>query len=171
MSKLDSEILGRIAGDYTKLVKGVLDSEDRDRFSLAIKICERARNLLALESPRVGDFDRQIDENNEIAMRGGGIINGVPFGGGYGDNGEIMRHMVEIAREALERKRNPAGELNDIIMARDALRASGETTDDLDGRIRALRAEIAGVGSLVVVGDNALAGAGAGAGLLEGGTP
>lgn len=158
-AKLDQEIVKNIAAQYTQLIKTVLDSDARDRFNLAIKICERARNLLALDSPRVSDFDRQLDENNEVTMNGGGVGAAIYgghmrniIGGGFGDNAEMMRQLVDAATSSMTTtRRDPPKELNELLSARVMLRADGENVDDLDAKIRSLRAEITG-GATVIVG-------------------
>jgi hypothetical protein len=100
----------------------------------------QASSFQSLNGTRVEDFDDQDPD--------GGIVLGNQMGRvlrqgvGFGDQAEMLRVIVDSFKDINNKKRSPTAEISELLDLRRNLKLDGETTDDIDARIKTLRKEI-----------------------------
>lgn len=140
--KLDETIVARILSDFAALIKGAAESQERGRFSAIQSIARQATDFQLFSANRLSDYDALTDSDGGIVLNGG---IGQVVGRGFGDQAEMYRTLIDSLKEMATKRRDvsPAAELSELISVRRELKLDGETTDDIDTRIKTLRKEIA----------------------------
>lgn len=136
--KLDPDATKRILDDFALLIKLAADSPERSRFHTISTLAMQANSFQRLETPQVGDFDN-VDPDGGIVL-GNGAGRAILGHGGYGDQAEMLRVIIDSFKDI--RKRSPTTEISELLDLRRSLKLDGETTEDIDARIKALRKEI-----------------------------
>jgi len=156
--KLDEVLVTRVLGDFAMLIKSAAESTEKGRFTTIVALAKQAQHFQQLSSSRIGDFDAIDYEGGIIQNAQVGYINGAPLGGGFGDQAEMMRTLIDSLKDINARRQSPAVELNELLSVRRTLKDDGEPTEDIDTRIKTLRKEIANGNTSTVVRSQLLRG-------------
>lgn len=140
--KLDQTIIDRVLGDFATLIKSAAESSERGRFHMITELARHAQDFQRFNGARVDDFDKPgtIDLGYQGAVIGGHPVNP---GGGFGDQAEMIRTLIDSIKDLNTKRQSPAQQLKDLLDVRAALKQqSTESTDDIDQQINRLREEI-----------------------------
>jgi hypothetical protein len=142
MMKLDEAVVARILGDFAVLIKSAAESQERGRFSAIQSLARQAMDFQLSSVNRLSDYDALSDPDGGIVMGGGGQAVRL---GGFGDQAEMYRTLIDSLKDMANKRTavSPAVELNELLAVRRSLKEDGETTEDIDARIKTLRREIA----------------------------
>ena len=142
--KLDETIVARVLSDFAALIKGAAESTEKGRFTAIIALARQAQKFQELNGARVSDFDDGlIDPDGGIVLNANPQYIGQVRGGGFGDQAEMIRTIIDSFKDINLKRTSPAAELNELLSVRRSLKKDGETTEDIDTRIKTLRKEIA----------------------------